>query len=153
SPLGKEEIAATKKALGWDPERHFYVPAEVYELFKQRAEDNQKEHADWNARMDAWRKANAELGKQYDAFMAKTVPADLYDQLLKALPEKEDATRNLSNAIQQVVAHAVPSLIGGSADLAPSTKTLIKGTGGVARGKFEGRNLHFGIREHGMGAI
>jgi transketolase len=153
SPLGKDEIAATKKAMGWDPEKQFYVPAEVYELFKQRAEDNVKEHAAWTARIDAWRKANGDLAKQYDAFAVKTVPADLYDQLLKALPEKEDATRNLSNAIQQTVAKLVPSLIGGSADLAPSTKTLIKGSGSVARHKFEGRNMHFGIREHGMGAI
>jgi transketolase len=81
------------------------------------------------------------------------VPADLYEQLLKALPEKEDATRNLSNAIQQNVAALVPSLIGGSADLAPSTKTLIKKSGSIGPKSFEGRNLHFGIREHGMGAV
>jgi transketolase len=153
APLGKEEIAATKKAMGWDPDKTFYVPDQVYALWKDRAADLAKEREQWNTRIDAWRKANPELAKQADAFAQKTVPADLYEQLLKALPEKEDATRNLSNAIQQLVAKAVPSLIGGSADLAPSTKTLIKGTGSVARGKFEGRNLHFGIREHGMGAV
>jgi transketolase len=153
APLGKEEIAATKKGMGWDPDKQFFVPEQVYALFKERAADNAKEREQWQARVDAWKRANPEIAKAEEAFSKKTVPADLYDQLLKALPEKEDATRNLSNAIQQVVAHAVPSLIGGSADLAPSTKTLIKGTGGVARGKFEGRNLHFGIREHGMGAI
>src|SRR5262249_28213811 len=117
APLGKEEIAATKRGLGWDPDKHFYVPAEVYALFKQRAEDNAKEHAAWRTRVDAWKKANPELAKAEEAFWSKEVPADLYDQLLKALPEKEDATRNLSNAIQQIVAKAVPSLIGGSADL------------------------------------
>jgi transketolase len=69
------------------------------------------------------------------------------------LPEKDDATRNSSNVLQQVVAKLVPSLIGGSADLAPSTKTLIKDAGPVGPGKFDGRNLHFGIREHGMGAV
>ncbi|HEY2511224.1 MAG TPA: transketolase [Polyangiaceae bacterium] len=153
SPLGKDEIVATKKNIGWDPEKHFYVPDAVYGLFKERAQDNAKEHEAWKTRVDAWRKANPDLAKQYDAFAAKSVPADLYDQLLKALPEKEDATRNLSNALQQTVAKLVPSLIGGSADLAPSTKTLIKGTGSIARHKFEGRNFHFGIREHGMGAI
>jgi transketolase len=153
SPLGKDEIAATKKGMGWDAEKQFFVPEAVYALFKERAADNQKEHDAWSTRVEAWRKANADVAKQYDAWMGKSVPADLYDQLLKALPEKEDATRNLSNAIQQIVAKAVPSLIGGSADLAPSTKTLIKGSGSVARHKFEGRNMHFGIREHGMGAI
>src|SRR5262249_37982550 len=153
APLGKDEIAATKKALGWDPEKHFYVPDAVYTLFKERAADNAKDREQWNTRIDGWKKGSPEVAKAWEAFLAKHVPSDLYEQLLKALPEKEDATRNLSNALQQVVAKAVPSLIGGSADLAPSTKTLIKGSGSVGRGKFEGRNLHFGIREHGMGAI
>src|SRR5262249_44708407 len=80
------------------------------------------------------------------------VPSDIYAELLKAVPEKEDATRNTSNVLQQTVAKLVPSLLGGSADLAPSTKTLIKGSPSIEPGKFEGRNLHFGIREHGMGA-
>ncbi len=152
APLGKEEIAATKKNLGWTlPE--FAVPDEVYALFKERAADNQKEKQEWEARLAEWRKANPERAAELDRFEARTVPADLYDVLLKALPEKEDATRNLSNAIQQVVAEKVPSLIGGSADLAPSTKTLIKKSGSVNTKTFEGRNLHFGIREHGMGAV
>ncbi|MFO0670410.1 MAG: hypothetical protein U0235_12410 [Polyangiaceae bacterium] len=81
------------------------------------------------------------------------MPADIYEKLIAALPEKEDATRNTSGALQQVVAKLVPSLVGGSADLGPSTKTLIKGSGSVNAGAFEGKNLHFGIREHGMGAI
>jgi transketolase len=153
APLGKEEIAATKKAMGWDPDKSFYVPGDVYALFKEHAADLAKEHEEWNGRVAAWRKANPDLAKQYDAFQAKTVPADLYEQLVKELPEKEDATRNLSNMIQQTVAKLVPSLLGGSADLAPSTKTLIKGSGSIEKGKFEGRNLHFGIREHGMGAV
>ncbi|MFO0736130.1 MAG: transketolase [Labilithrix sp.] len=153
APLGKEEIAATKKLMGWDPDKTFFVPDEVYALFKERAEDNQKEKAQWQAEVDAWKKASADLAAQQEKFEARSVPDDLYEQLLKALPEKEDATRNLSNAIQQIVAEKVPSLIGGSADLAPSTKTLIKKSGSVNKGTFEGKNLHFGIREHGMGAV
>ncbi|WP_394829762.1 transketolase [Pendulispora albinea] len=152
APLGEEEIAATKKALGWDYPK-FTVPDEVRALFAQRAGDNTKERQAWDARYASWRKENDARAKELDAFLAKAVPADLYEQLLKALPEKEDATRNISNAIQQTVAKLVPSLIGGSADLAPSTKTLIKGSAGVSRGDFTGRNLHFGIREHGMGAV
>ena len=152
APLGEEEIAATKKGLGWNYPK-FTVPDEVRALFAQRADDNTKEHQAWSARYDAWRKENDGRAKELDAFLAKTVPTDLYEQLIKAIPEKDDATRNLSNAIQQTVAKLVPSLIGGSADLAPSTKTLIKGSPGVSRNNFAGRNLHFGIREHGMGAI
>ncbi len=153
APLGKDEIALVKKAMGLDPDKTFYVPDEVYALFKDRAADNQKDKQAWEADLAAWRKANSELASALDNFEARKVPDDLYDQLLKALPEKDDATRNLSNAIQQIVAEKVPSLIGGSADLAPSTKTLIKKSGSVNTNAFEGRNLHFGIREHGMGAI
>jgi transketolase len=152
-PLGAEEIKLTKKAMGFDPDKTFFVPDEVRALFRERAAELAKEHDAWTAQYQAWRKEKPELAKNLDAFEAKEVPADLYEQLLKKLPEKEDATRNISNAVQQVVASLVPSLVGGSADLAPSTKTLIKDGGSVQKGKFEGRNLHFGIREHGMGAV
>src|SRR5262249_20673542 len=137
----------------WDPAKHFYVPDEVYALFKERAQELAKDHDAWNTRFAQWKKEHADLGAQLDAFEKKAVPSDLYDQLVKALPEKEDATRNTSNALQQTVAKLVPSLVGGSGDLAPSTKTLIKGSAGVERGQFAGRNLHFGIREHGMGSV
>jgi transketolase len=153
APLGKEEIAATKKNIGWTFEQDFYVPDDVYALFKDRASDNQKEKHAWEQKLEAWRKANPERATELDRFEARHVPDDLYETLIKSLPEKDDATRNLSNAIQQIVAEKVPSLIGGSADLAPSTKTLIKKSGSVNKGTFEGRNLHFGIREHGMGSV
>lgn len=153
APLGKEEIALTKKAMGWDPDKQFYVPEEVYALFRDRASDNLRQKQAWEGELAVWRKENTERAEQLDKFEARYVPEDLYEQLLKALPEKEDATRNISNAIQQIVAEKVPSLIGGSADLAPSTKTLIKKSGSIGPKSFEGRNLHFGIREHGMGAV
>jgi transketolase len=154
APLGKEEIALIKKGMGWDPDKQFFVPEDVYALFRDRSADNQKEKQSWEAELAAWRKEHPDLAQQLDKFEARHVPDDLYDQLLKVLPEKDDATRNISNAIQQHVAEKVPSLIGGSADLAPSTKTLIKKSGSISKGTgFEGRNLHFGIREHGMGAI
>ena len=153
SPLGKDEIALVKKGMGWDPEAQFFVPEEVYALFRDRAADNAKDKQAWESELADWRKAHADLAAHLDAFEARHVPDDLFEQLLKVLPEKEDATRNLSHALQQTVAEKVPSLIGGSADLAPSTKTLIKKSGSVGPNSFEGRNLHFGIREHGMGAI
>ncbi len=153
APLGKEEIALTKKGMGWDPDKQFFIAEEAKTVFAERAADLAKEKQAWLDAFNAWKKANPERATELEKFEARHVPSDLYDQLLKALPEKEDATRNLSNAIQQIVAEKVPSLIGGSADLAPSTKTLIKKSGSIAKGMFEGRNLHFGIREHGMGAI
>src|SRR5215472_11363371 len=93
-PLGADEVAATKREMGWDTEKSFVVPPEVYALFKERAAELAKEHEAYDARVAAWRKQNPDLAKQYDAFAACAVPADLYEQLLKELPAKEDATRN-----------------------------------------------------------
>lgn len=153
APLGKDEIALVKKAMGFDPDKTFQVPAAVYALFQARAAELATNRAAWQTKVDVWRQTNAEKASALEAFEARAVPADLYAQLLADLPTKDDATRNLSNAIQQKVAAFVPSLIGGSADLAPSTKTLIKNGGSVGAGGFAGRNLHFGIREHGMGGV
>jgi transketolase len=152
-PLGEAEVAATKKGMGLDPNATFVVPDAVKALFSARAEELAKDHAAWEDKYKTWRGKNGELAKQLDAFLAREMPKDLFEQLLAAVPQKEDATRNLSNAIQQVAAKIVPQLVGGSADLAPSTKTLIKDGGAIARGKYAGRNMHFGIREHGMGAV
>jgi transketolase len=152
-PLGKDEIAATKKGMGWDPARSFVVPDAVRALFAERAGELGKEHDAWKARFAAWRGAHGDLAAKLDAFEAKVVPSGLYEDLLKAAPAKDDATRNHSGALEQVVARLVPSFVGGSADLAGSTKTLMKDAGSVGPGKFEGRNFHWGIREHGMGAV
>ncbi len=151
--LGKAEIEATKKLMGFDPAKTFYVPDQVYTLFKARAAELAKDHEAWSARFDAWRKANAELAGALDAFEKRVVPPTLYEEMLRALPDKDDATRNLSGAMEQVVAKLVPSLIGGAADLAGSTKTLIKDAQSIGPGKYAGRNMHWGIREHGMGSV
>jgi transketolase len=153
APLGNEEIALIKKGMGLDPDKTFFVPEAVYELFRARTVELGKERAAWQSKVDAWKTSNAQKATDLEAFEARAMPADLYEQLLAAIPAKDDATRNLSNVIQQKVAALVPSLVGGSADLAPSTKTLIKGGGSVGTGGFGGRNLHFGIREHGMGGV
>jgi transketolase len=152
-PLGKDEVAATKKGMGWDPSRFFYVPDAVYDLFKERAADLAKEHGAWTVRYEAWRKAHGDLAANLDAFEGKTVPVGLLDELLKSVSDKDDSTRNHSGALEQVIAKLVPSFVGGSADLAGSTKTLMKDGGSVGPGKFAGRNFHYGIREHGMGAV
>lgn len=153
APLGKEEISLTKKAMGFDGDATFVVPEGVRALFRARKDELAKEHAQWNKTYADWRAKNAEAAKKFDAMQSSAMPSNLYEELLKVVPAKEDATRNLSNVIQQKAAELVPSLVGGSADLAPSTKTLIKNGGAISRGEFGGRNFHFGIREHGMGAI
>jgi transketolase len=153
APLGHDEVLATKKNIGVDPTKTFFVPEEVYALFQDRAVDLAKDKQAWVAKYEAWRRANADLAGKLDRFESSYVPAELFARLLEAVPAKADATRSLSSALEQVVADQVPSLMGGSADLAPSTKTLIKKGGSVDANTFSGRNLHFGIREHGMGAV
>ncbi len=152
-PLGAEEVAATKKALGWPSEPAFHVPDEVKAFFAKRTAELGKARAAWAEAEKTWRAAHADLAAQWDALAGRTTPADLEAQCLAGVPAKADATRNLSNAVLQKAAACVPALAGGSADLEPSTKTAIKGSPSIRRGEFAGRNFHFGIREHAMGAV
>jgi transketolase len=161
-PLGEEELARARAAAGW-PEARFHVPDEVRDYFKGVAARNCVERVAWDAKLAAWREANPDKAALWDAHWAQTVPADFGAQLLAAVQGKADATRNLSGAVLQKAAALMPALIGGSADLEPSTKTGIKGGGSVgpaahgaegdALAAFRGRNLHFGIREHAMGSV
>jgi len=154
SPLGKEEMANTRKALNW-PEETFYVPQEVRSLFAERVEKLTIDFARWTEHYLVWKAKNKELGLELETRRELGVPADLEERLMKALPEKPApiATRKLSQAVLQAASKEVPSLIGGSADLEPSTFTLINGSTDILKNQFEGKNLRFGIREHGMGAI
>jgi len=152
-PLGPDEVRATKVAMGFDPNKSFFVPSDVYALFQQRASELAEDREAWMARFDEWRRADAARAARLDAFESAEIPSSLYDELFKMASAKPDATRSMSAAVEQVVAKHVPSLVGGAADLAPSTKTLLKDVADVGPGKFDGRNVHFGIREHAMGAI
>jgi len=153
-PLGADEAKATKLAMGFDPNKSFFVPGGVRSLFQERAAELAKEQAEWTRWFDAWRLADSARAAQLDAFESAAVPETIYEELLEvAKTTKPDATRNIVGAMEQLVAKRVASLIGGAADLAPSTKTLIKDSTDVERGHFTGRNMHFGIREHAMGAI
>ncbi len=150
APLGASETAATKCAAGWPKEPAFYVPETAYEPFLDRKKDNLRFY-------EAWQKTVAALGSEQKAALDELVdhaaPADLLEQLLAVVGNGDDATRSHSARIQQKVADLVPAFVGGSADLACSVKTSIKGSGDVGAEDFSGRNLHFGVREHGMGAI
>ncbi|MFN8391010.1 MAG: transketolase [Bdellovibrionota bacterium] len=155
SPLGKDEMAATKKALNWPQEPTFYVPDETKKAFAGRIESLKQEYSSWVQKFEGWKKAKPDLAKGLDAQVKREVPADLADKLIAALPTdgKPVATRKLSQSVLQALSANVNSVIGGSADLEPSTLTLIAGSGDVEKGTFSGKNLRFGVREHGMGAI
>ena len=149
APLGREEIAGAKKAAGW-PIEAFHVPAAAYEPFLAWAEENRKRYAEWKSLQEGLSGEQAQL---WQSLGAATVPEDLLAQLVAGAPKKADATRSIGAAVQQQAAALVPTMVAGSADLAGSCKTTIKGGQDVGRGRFAGRNLHYGIREHGMGAI
>jgi len=150
SPLGKEEVEATKTAAGWPLEPTFRIPEQARTLFDERRKDNLPIYEAWQSAAGDLEGERGELWRQLGE---RVIPDDLFAQLLAATERKKDATRSLASKIEQRAAELVPALVGGAADLAASTKTNIKGAGDIARGEFAGRNLHFGIREHGMGAI
>ncbi len=154
APLGKEEMAKTKKALGWEYAEEFFVPAEVSKFTAECVETKKVAYADWQKRFKAWQSANPEKAKELAAQEERAIPADLRAALIAEFKDvKKGATRNLSGKAIQVIAKALPCFVGGSADLEPSTKTLISGTTDIQAGSFSGKNLRFGVREHAMGAI
>ncbi|MFL5274470.1 MAG: transketolase [Anaeromyxobacteraceae bacterium] len=150
--LGEEELLATRKNLGWPESPRFLVPDDVRAFFGEVQAAKRAERAAWDGRTKAWRSANAEKAAVLDAHVERRVPADLTQKLLEGA-DASDATRKLSAAAIQKAAALVPVLVGGSADLAESNLTDIKGGGAVKPGDYAGRNLHYGIREHAMGAI
>lgn len=152
SPLGAAEIAATKANLGWD-EPAFTVPADVQSTCKDRVEEVKQHYAAWQRGFEAWHAANPEKSKLWDEMWHKHLPANLTEELLAVVAGKDGATRSLSGSVLQKVAELIPSVVGGSADLAPSNNSDIKGSPSVQADNFAGRNLHFGIREHAMGAV
>jgi transketolase len=153
APLGADEIAKTKTNIQWGNTEAFHVPADVTEHFRTKMAHVGAKQKEWEKTFQAWSKANPELAKTWNQMWNKEIPASLYDDLLKTLPAMPNATRVISNTIEQTVAKLIPGLAGGSADLASSCKTTIKDGGDVSSKNFAARNLHFGIREHAMGAI
>ncbi|MBM4359564.1 MAG: transketolase [Deltaproteobacteria bacterium] len=151
-PLGAKESAATKAALGWDHEP-FHVPSEVRELFAGVAARGKARHAAWKQRRDALLGRGGAEAELYSSLMDVIPPADLLERLCEVIPPGDQATRISGGLVQQAAAALVPALVGGSADLTPSNKTWIKDAGVVQKGAFGGRNFHFGIREHAMGAF
>ena len=155
SPLGAAELEETKKALGWPLEPTFFVPDDVQSLFATRAEEQEQEYLRWSEQFAAWKSRDEQRASALAQQLSMSLPANLEDSLVAAVgnPEKATATRKLSSIVLQEAAKQIPFLVGGSADLEPSTLTLIEGEGDVQREQFVGRNLRFGVREHAMGAV
>ncbi len=152
-PLGVDELAATKAAFGF-PQEAFYVPQEVRDMVDRRSAELTAEAAKWDAEFQKFVEANPEKAKLISDMLSLKVPEDILPQLLAVTPkDKPAATRASGGAVLQKVAELVPSLCGGAADLAPSTKTAIKASGSFSPADRSGRNFHFGVRELAMSAI
>jgi transketolase len=152
APLGDEELKATKRNLGWPEEPRFLVPDEVRALWRQVQAEKADQARTAREKEKAWRAANPDGAALLDAHLDRWVPERILERLLEGA-DGADATRKLSSAAIQRAAPLVPALVGGSADLAESNLTDIKGAGSFSPENPGGRNVHYGIREHGMGAI
>ncbi|MHB1045742.1 MAG: transketolase [Thermoanaerobaculia bacterium] len=152
-PLGADEIRLTKEKLGWPADAQFLVPEEVRALFAAAAARGAKAEAGWNARLAAYRAAHPDLARELDLFLDGKLPDGWEAKLPLFGAEKKLATRQASGAVLEALVPAIPTLVGGSADLTPSNNTRAKGAVDVKAGEYAGSYLRFGIREHGMGAI
>lgn len=152
--LGVEEVRLTKINYGWPPDAQFLVPDEVKAYMGKAVERGAKLEHEWNEKYAGWAQAFPDLAKQWHLISNRELPAG-WDKDIPTFPAdaKGIATRESNSKVLNAVAKNVPWLIGGAADLAPSTKTLIKDGGNFEKGEYSGRNFHFGIREHAMGAI
>jgi len=152
SPLGADEVAATRRNLGW-PTESFHVPQQVRDICARRREALAEEYRKWQREFKTWRRRNPERAKLWDGMWRGKPQADLMQRLQAAVGDGDGATRALSGKVIQAAAEVFPALVGGSADLEPSTNSWIKGSEGIAAGAFGGRNIHFGVREHAMAAM
>ena len=150
SPLGPEESKLTKEKLGWTYPP-FTVPDEVRAVFSAAAAAGKKAHGDWQAKLTEWKSTHPDAGELWDAHWNRG-SVDLSEAALEALADAKGATRGMSGTAINALAARMPALIGGSADLTGSNKTDIKGAARV-HDQMAGRYIHFGVREHAMGAI
>ena len=154
APLGEEEVKLTKLNLGWPLEPKFYIPEEALGHFRKAIERGEKAEAEWQMRLADYRKTDSDLAAEFDRFVEGEFPAGWTAKLPTfSWTEKPMATRQASGKVLNAISPSLPTLLGGSADLAPSTDTLIKGEKDFSRGNYGARNFHFGVREHAMGAI
>jgi transketolase len=154
APLGEEEVKQTKQNLGWPVEPKFHIPDEALAHFRKAIEQGERAEAEWQERLAAYRQAFPELAAEWDRYVRGELPAGWAAKIPTFQPSDGPmATRQASGKVLNAVAPVLPLLLGGSADLAPSNNTYLKGLGDFSKGNCGGRNFHFGVREHGMAAI
>jgi len=153
-PLGEDNLKATKENLNWPGVEPFFVPDEVRTHMEEIVKKGQAYEEEWNALYEDYKKTYPELAKEWEAWNSKELPMDfLNSEEFWTFEEKPVATRICSGEVLNRLAKVIPNLMGGSADLAPSTKTLMNGKGDFGAENYRGANMHFGVREHAMAAI
>jgi len=153
-PLGDEELNAAKKNLGWPLEPRFLIPSDVQEFFCEAVGRGQKLEDEWNRKFDDYKRSNPEKGAELERQFAGKLPKGWESALPAfAADPKGMSTRAASGKVINALAAKLPELIGGSADLAPSNNTKIDGSPDFQKESYQGRNFHFGVREHSMGAV
>ena len=151
--LGKDEVKATRENLGWEY-GEFEVPEDALKRFRKAVDDGAKWEEEWNQRLAEYKSKYAEEAAEFERLLSGNLPEGWDKALPTYTPEDKGlATRKHSEICLNALAKVLPELIGGSADLTHSNYTLLKGYGDFQKGSYEGRNLRFGVREHGMGAI
>ncbi len=154
APLGPDEVAATKENLGWPTEPAFYIPDDALAHFREAVDRGAGLSGEWRRHYQAYRGAQPKLAAEFERVMAGELPDGWADALPSyGADSGKVATRKVNGAVLNAVADIMPELMGGSADLAPSNKTLIDASPDFSAERREGRNLRFGVREHAMGAI
>lgn len=154
APLGADNIIAMKKTLGWPSEEPFFVPDEVYENYKAKAENLAKKEEEWNKLFKDYCEKFPKMKTLWDEYKDETKAGKLLDdEDFWSYDEKADATRNLSGKVLNKLSAKLPTLFGGSADLAPSNKSYVNGAGDYSAENYAGRNVHFGVRELAMTGI
>jgi transketolase len=150
SPLGAEEVKLVKKFYGWPEDKFFLVPDDVKSHMNEAIKKGKKLEEEWKLLMAEYKKDQKALAKKLNEFISQMLPKDWDSKIPVFPPDKPKATREVSADVINAVESTLPWLMGGSGDLEPSTKTLIKSSGYFERGKYENRNLAWGIREHVM---
>lgn len=153
-PPGEAELEAAKERLDWPQEPRFYIPEDVLEFYRQAVDRGRKYQQDWQEKFERYQEAYPELAEEY----LRRQSGELPENWITSLPDFPDdeqgmATRAASGDVINALADVIPELLGGSADLTPSNKTWIDGRVSFQKGDFQGRNFHFGVREHAMGSI
>ena len=153
SPLGEEEVRLTKRKLGWDPDKQFFIPPESLQQYRRAVEQGKKWESLWRTMFDNYKRAHPDLANELEQIREGNFGDGWKKALPTFAPDTSVATREASGKVLNALAPHLPTLIGGSADLAPSNNTFLKDIPEYQAGVYSGRNFHFGVREHAMGSI